>query len=123
MRILADENCPGDLVAALRARGHDVVWIRTESPGVTDRHIVNRAELEHRTIVTFDKDFGELIFRHRLSAPAGILFFRLNSLSPTRMISVGIHALESQPSWEGLFGVVTEKRIRIIRLPNQSIRR
>jgi hypothetical protein len=31
MRFLADENFPGDAVTALRASGHDVVWIRTEN--------------------------------------------------------------------------------------------
>ena len=31
MRLLADENFPGDAVTALRAAGHDVLWIRTEA--------------------------------------------------------------------------------------------
>jgi hypothetical protein len=33
MRILANENVPGDAVDALRIHGHDVVWIRTAAPG------------------------------------------------------------------------------------------
>jgi len=28
VRLLADENIPGDVVAALRLAGHDVAWIR-----------------------------------------------------------------------------------------------
>ena len=122
MRILADENCPGDLVVTLRERGHDVAWILTDSPGISDRLILNRAQEEHRTVITFDSDFGELVFRHRLPAPAGILFLRLGGLSLTRMIRIGVHAVESQPSWHGLFGVATENRLRIIRIPDQSIR-
>ena len=30
MRLLADENIPGEAVVALRAAGHDVAWIRGE---------------------------------------------------------------------------------------------
>jgi hypothetical protein len=33
MRFLADENFPGDAVAALRAADHDVLWVRTDAPG------------------------------------------------------------------------------------------
>lgn len=36
MRLLANENFPGMVVDALRTAGMDVVWVRTESPGVTD---------------------------------------------------------------------------------------
>jgi hypothetical protein len=37
MQLLADENFPGDAVTALRAAGHDVLWIRTDAPGITDK--------------------------------------------------------------------------------------
>ena len=36
MRFLANENFPFDAVQLLRQYGHDVVWIRTESPGISD---------------------------------------------------------------------------------------
>lgn len=31
MKFLANENVAGDAVVALRAKGHDVVWIRTDA--------------------------------------------------------------------------------------------
>ncbi len=34
MRILADENFPLVAVEALQQQGHDVLWIRTDTPGV-----------------------------------------------------------------------------------------
>lgn len=43
MRFLADENFPLDAVEALRQQGHDIVWIRTESPGISDPEVLNRA--------------------------------------------------------------------------------
>jgi hypothetical protein len=40
MRLLANENFPGDAVDALRARGHDVAWVRTDAPGSSDRQVL-----------------------------------------------------------------------------------
>jgi len=40
MRLLADENFPGDAVAALQASGHDVEWVRTLAPGISDREVL-----------------------------------------------------------------------------------
>ena len=63
MRILAHENFPGEAVVALQRHGHDVVWVRTSWPGISDREALARAEAEGRVLVTFDKDFCGLAFR------------------------------------------------------------
>jgi predicted nuclease of predicted toxin-antitoxin system len=74
MRILANENFPGDAVTALQQRGHDVVWVRTDAPGSSDVEILARAQREERIVVTFDKDF-ELAFRSSPPAFGGIILF------------------------------------------------
>ncbi|WP_442895098.1 DUF5615 family PIN-like protein [Bradyrhizobium sp. AZCC 2230] len=43
MRFLADENFPGSAVDALRASGHDVIWIRASAPGSNDREVLAQA--------------------------------------------------------------------------------
>jgi predicted nuclease of predicted toxin-antitoxin system len=75
MHILANENLPLDAVVLLRSDGHDVWWVRSEAPGMTDREVLHRATLDDRLIVTFDKDFGELAFNARLSVTTGIVLF------------------------------------------------
>ena len=62
MRFLANENFPLTSVRLLRQAGHDVVSITEETPGVADDHILARAVIEDRIILTFDRDYGELIF-------------------------------------------------------------
>jgi predicted nuclease of predicted toxin-antitoxin system len=52
MRILANENFPGDAVAALRLRGHDVLWVRDDAPGSHDREILEWARTEDRIRMT-----------------------------------------------------------------------
>jgi predicted nuclease of predicted toxin-antitoxin system len=81
MRFLANENFPLDAVEALRQNGHDVVWIRVESPGISDPEVLSRAQAENRILLTFDKDFGELAFRSKLPASVGIILFRIKAPS------------------------------------------
>jgi predicted nuclease of predicted toxin-antitoxin system len=56
MRFLANENFPRAAVEALRADGHDVSWIRTDAPGISDDAVLTRAHADGRVLLTFDKD-------------------------------------------------------------------
>jgi hypothetical protein len=44
MRILANENFPGDAVEALRQQGHDVAWVRVDALGSDDGTVLQRAQ-------------------------------------------------------------------------------
>jgi len=118
MRILANENFPGEAVAALRQYGHDVAWMRTDAPGSDVRDILERAEREGRVLVTFDKDFGELAFHQRLPASSGVILFRISAPSPARVVKVTLAALQSRTDWTGHFAVVEDDRIRMAPLPD-----
>lgn len=120
MRILANENFPGEAVAALRSRRHDVVWIRTDSPGSSDRSVIKRAVDEDRILITFDKDFGELAFRFGLSSPAGIILFRISARSPGDVARLSVSVLEGRSDWGGHFSVVEDDRVRMTPLPPQG---
>ena len=76
MRLLADENFPRDAVQALRDAGHDIVWVATDFPSISDREVLARAVADQRVLLTFDKDFGELGFRIGLPATCGLVVFR-----------------------------------------------
>jgi predicted nuclease of predicted toxin-antitoxin system len=117
MRILANENFPEEAVAALRRRNHDVAWIRTEAPGSTDQEVNDRARIETRLIVTFDKDFGELVFRSKLPAACGIVLFRISAPSAAHVARTAVAVLESRSDWAGSFSMVEDHRIRMRPLP------
>ena len=117
MRILANENFPGEAVAALRQRGHDVAWVRTDAPGSSDWRVLQRAEAEDCVLLTFDKDFGELAFRAELPASCGIILFRISAPSSAHVARVAAAALESRADWAGHFAVVEDARIRMTPLP------
>ncbi len=112
MLVMADENFPGVTVGALKMRGHDVVWARTDCPGVSDKAVLERAQAEGRVVVTFDKDFGELAFRFGLPAACGVILFRLSAPSSAALTRMVVEILESRKDWHGSFAVVTEDRVR-----------
>jgi len=64
LKLLLDTCLSALAKAELQATGHDVVWAGdwAEDPG--DETILARAHEERRTLVTLDKDFGELAVLH-----------------------------------------------------------
>ncbi len=118
MRLLANENFPGDAIEALRNDGHDVLWIRTAAPGSDDRAVLARAQTERRILLTFDKDFGELAFRAKLPSSSGIVLFRISAPSAAHVARVVVSILGSREDWAGHFSVVDDRRIRMSRLPH-----
>jgi predicted nuclease of predicted toxin-antitoxin system len=120
MRILANENFPLDAVVLLRSDGHDVWWVRSEAPGMTDREVLHRATSDDRLLVTFDKDFGELAFNARLSVTTGIVLFRTRAPSSAQLARFVSQVLKSRDDWFGNFAVVDRFRVRLRALPSQQ---
>jgi len=119
MQVLANENVPGPVVTALRAAGHDVLWVKESMTGAKGRDVLARAHSEVRLVVTFDKDFGELAVRHRLSAASGVVLFRLHGSGPDADNARAVAALTSRDDWAGHFAVVTDDRVRLRPLPRR----
>jgi predicted nuclease of predicted toxin-antitoxin system len=117
-RLLANENVPGAVIAALRQQGHDVVWIHQAAPGTPDTDVLERAQRERRVVVTFDKDFGELAFRRGLAASVGVVLFRITLTSPDHAVRAAVAAFASRADWTGQFAVVEDDRIRLRALPS-----
>jgi hypothetical protein len=59
MILLADENVDAPIVAALRAGGHHVDYVRDLDPGVDDYTVLALANADNALLLTSDKDFGE----------------------------------------------------------------
>jgi predicted nuclease of predicted toxin-antitoxin system len=113
MRFLADENFPRPALEALRKAGWEVVSIAEECPGVPDEDVAALCAAQERILLTFDKDFGELVFRRGLPAGSGVVLFRLTPDSPAEAAEVALALVQSHPDLTGSFCVVTRDRIRI----------
>lgn len=113
MRLLADENISGAVVAALRADGHDVAWVRTEAPGSDDDAVLQRAVRERRIILTFDKDFGERAGVTGLPLESGVILVRVFETSPEKLAARMIALLRARTDWNGHLSVLEPNRVRM----------
>jgi predicted nuclease of predicted toxin-antitoxin system len=113
MRFLADENFPRIAVDALRGAGHDVTWVRTDAPGASDEQVLALARVEQRVLLTFDKDFGELVLRRGLTASGGVVLFRIPPGRPGEVASRIVSTLAARADWAGSFSVVEPERVRM----------
>ncbi len=112
IRLLANENFPLPSVNYLRGHGHDVLAIGTDYPGITDREIVELATREHRLILTFDRDYGELIFRHQMRPGAGVVYLRQFPHSPLEPGILVAKLLQSGIPLASMLTVMNEDGIR-----------
>ncbi len=117
MRLLANENFPGDAIVALREAGHDVVWIRSDAPGAADPEVLAMAQRENRVLITFDKDFGELAFRFGLPSSSGVILFRISTPTSAHIAQAAVAALRTRDDWQGNFSVIEDRRVRMRPLP------
>ena len=115
-KFLADENVPRNIVRWLQAQGHDVVHAADVKAAENDIFILRSANLDDRIVVTFDQDFGQLIFRGRMEAK-GVVLFRVGrqSLAATEAIAQAFFSEELILA--GYFTVVSPGHIRRTKLP------
>ncbi len=76
MKFLADENFPQPAIFSLRDAGHDVRSIAEDHASLPDEEVARFCEREQRVLLTFDKDFGDLIFQRGLQAGSAVVLFR-----------------------------------------------
>ena len=116
MRLLADENVHGGIVVGLRAAGHDVVWMAEAQPGTDDETVLAHARAEGRALVTFDRDFGELIVERGLSPPSAVLYLRMPRTAVNLALQRLLAVLDRGDPISGSLIVIAPAKVRRRRL-------
>jgi len=119
-RLLANENFPAPSIRLLRDRGYDVAAIAEGGESLADADVLARAVAEKRWIVTFDRDYGELIFARGLAAPPAVFLFRMRSYRPDDPGRVLAGLLDPGAEFDGHFVLVEETGLRKRPLPEQK---
>lgn len=115
MRILADENFPRPIVESLRKHDHDVLWARTDCPGLKDGMLLGRAEADSRAVLTLDKDFWQIALRRPIPFKrSGVILFRVVPAIPQNLDSIVDSILRGEHSWIGHVSIVTKDGIEMI---------
>ena len=73
MKITADESVNYLFVSGLRQRGHEILSIAENYPSPEDEDILAISLNPPAIVITEDKDFGELVFKHKKRFAANIL--------------------------------------------------
>lgn len=117
MRILADENVNRPIIEWLRSQGHDILAMAERDPGLADTAVLDEATMGGRVVITFDLDYGSLVYRSGKEA-AGILLLRLRALDAPQLLSLfQSHWPEIERKIQGHFIVATNTRLRVRPLP------
>lgn len=116
MKLLLDTCIWGGVVKELQSAGHDVVWAGEWSEDPGDDEILERAHSEERTLVTLDKDFGELAIVYQVPH-SGII--RLVNLASRQQASVCLRVIGLHEDELKSGAIVTAEPDRLrIRSPN-----
>ncbi|MBI2566164.1 MAG: DUF5615 family PIN-like protein [Candidatus Schekmanbacteria bacterium] len=115
MNLVADEGVDRAVVERLRRDGHDVIYVAELSPGIGDEEVLRQANARSALLITTDKDFGDLVFRQRLSH-SGVVLLRLSGL-PNAAKAGLVAAVFREHAAEvlGAFSVVSPRQVRIRR--------
>ncbi len=104
-RLLLNENFPVPATGVLRAAGLDILAIGECCSGWDDERVMALAVAEQRWLITFDRDYGELIFRRGLPAPPAVTLLRPPSYRPTEPARWIIRMVEDADMHAGKFVV------------------
>lgn len=82
MKFLANENFQFASAQYLLNHNFDITAVGTDYPGISDEKIIEIAIHENRTILTFNSDYGELIFKNNFQPSAGVIYIRVLPKTP-----------------------------------------
>lgn len=123
VRLLCDENLSPRLAAALRDHGHDAVHVYDVGLGAASGpQIASYAQTESRAVVTEDTDFGALLAHSGGRYPSVIRLAELHHLTPQQQADRRAESLADTTDalTAGAIVTVTERRVRVTRLPLQT---
>ena len=118
VRLLANENFPRAALLALRAAGADVEAVSELMPSASDTDVLAYAAANGLWLVTFDRDYRELIFARKAPAPPAILYLRQGPYPPAWPAEAVLGALERADFVAGHLVVIAGQSVRRRPLPS-----
>ena len=116
MKFLADEDVPYNNVKFLHANNADIISILDVQRSLKDKEILEYAKKEKRILITFDKDFIELVVNQNVKS-YGIILLRIPPKSEAYVQSVLEYLVkEKYKELENTLTIVWEDRIVFIEL-------
>lgn len=113
LKFLVDVGVGKKVESFLNVSGYDIKSIRQIDHRMKDYQIMQFAKKEKRTIITMDKDFGELVFNSGMSH-YGVLLLRLDDSDGDEKVEIIKEILTKyEGSLRNKFCVYQNSRLRI----------
>lgn len=113
MNFVADEGIDALIVKQLRQVGHQVWYVAELAPSISDEEVLDLANQEEAVLLTFDKDFGDLVYRQRRIS-RGVMLIRLHGLPSSRKAELVLMIINQyEADLVNAFTVLTPTKIRI----------
>lgn len=109
MKFLIDENLSKKLARFLNQLGYPTLRVKIINPGIDDYQVLELALSEDLILITADRDFGELVFKEKLSH-SGLIFLRLEDETPDNTIRAVQKLIPQFDEIKNRFVVVSEKK-------------
>ena len=110
---LANENFPNPSTKLLRENGVIIKSIQEDSSGIEDPEVMEIAINLGLIILTFDSDYGELIFKHAKDNPPSVIYFREKGTNPLFAGKVLLELLSNPDiTFKNAFTVIEQNNIR-----------
>ena len=120
VRLLADENFPRPALLALRSAGVEVDSVSELMLAASDRDVLAYAVAHGRWLVTFDRDYGELVFVRKAAPPEAILYLRQGAYTPEWPAEAMLSILADPSFASGHLVVISGRSVRRRPLPAES---
>ena|ERR1035437_3328519 len=118
MKLLANENFPLASIRKLRVAGYEVESVTETMLSAPDTKVLKHAAANKQVILTFDKDYGELIYHRKIAVPDGLVFLKFDPLTSVEPFEILIKIV-FKPDFElaGWFIVLERDTVRKRKLP------
>ena len=114
-QFLIDESGDARIAAWLRSVGYDATTVAvSHRPGLVDADVLAIARAEGRILITDDRDFGDLVFRHG-HPHAGVIDLRPGTTILATRIARLEYVLTHHADDLDQVLVVTRRRVRVRR--------
>ena len=104
---------PEPAARRLDASGLNVLAVRDACPGWVDGEVMALAVDEQRWIITFDRDYGDLVFKQSLPAPPAIVLLRESHYRPAEPADWVLSLLAQPDIYVVRFVVFTRDKVRV----------
>ena len=117
LKFLADESCDFGVIQALRENGHDVLAICEIAKRLEDSGVIDLSAREDRTLITEDKDFGQLVYAHGRGS-RGVILVRYPATARQGLFDDVVRLVDQrEDELRCSFVVLQPGRVRIAHLP------